>query len=152
MALSLVTYALSRNYTDQKAIDISKDAIEQAVAQANAYTDSVATQIEWHLKKVDVLPPIEEADAHTIYFVPANLVPQYDGYFEYLVMNGQWEAIGRTAVDLSNYFTKQETIDYVATYFNDHQFKIDERTINWEEETNTLSLKTVSEQEILDLF
>ena len=160
MSISLITYSLSKKYTDEKIIKVSEDVIAEAVSRANAYTDTVATQIEWKTKKVNELPPIAQADEHTIYFVPASSAPQYDGYFEYIIIEGEWEVIGRTVVDMSNYFTKQEVMDYVE----DHKYIlpsatgdtlggviIDENTIDLKD-AGKIAIKSVTDQEILDLF
>lgn len=66
-----------------------------------------------HLKRVVIeegnnLPDIENADVDTIYMKLAygsKLVPNI--YEEYMVINGAWEIIGNTTVDLSNYATKE---------------------------------------------
>ena len=66
-----------------------------------------------HLKRVVIeeggnLPDIENADIDTIYMKLAyngSLVP--NSYEEYMVINGAWEIIGNTAVDLSDYATKE---------------------------------------------
>lgn len=66
-----------------------------------------------HLKRVIIeeggnLPDIENADIDTIYMKLAyngRLVP--NSYEEYMVINGAWEIIGNTAVDLSDYATKE---------------------------------------------
>lgn len=62
-----------------------------------------------HLKReiVETLPLESNADADTIYMVKktGGLVDQ-DHYEEYMVINGVWELIGDTYVDLTNYATK----------------------------------------------
>ena len=62
-----------------------------------------------HLKReiVEALPAAEEADVDTIYMLKkvGGLVDQ-DHYEEYMVINGAWELIGDTYVDLTNYATK----------------------------------------------
>lgn len=160
MGLSLITYALSKKYTDLKTSEAMEIAIAEAVAAANAYTDAVATQIEWKKAFVEELPPISEADEHTIYFVPASEQPVSDGYFEYIVANGEWEVIGRTTVDMSNYYTKAEVEEYVAehayemtpaTYSEMGGVIIDENTMNVDG-NGKISLSTVDSQEIMDLF
>lgn len=61
-----------------------------------------------HLKRqiVEALPLESAADVDTIYMVKKSggLVDQ-DHYEEYMVINGAWELIGDTSVDLSNYAT-----------------------------------------------
>ena len=58
-----------------------------------------------HLKReiVIVLPAIEDADADTIYMVQ---VEGKDEYQEYILVEGQFELIGNTAVDLTPYAQK----------------------------------------------
>lgn len=66
-----------------------------------------------HLKRVIIeeggnLPDIENADIDTIYMKLAyngRLAPNI--YEEYMVINGAWEIIGNTSVDLSDYATKE---------------------------------------------
>ena len=61
-----------------------------------------------HLKRTvlgadEELPEVNKADIDTIYMKPyANGVVS-DFYEEYMVINGAWEIIGNTFVDLSNY-------------------------------------------------
>ena len=64
-----------------------------------------------HLNReiVEALPEVETADADTIYMVKKSggLVDR-DHYEEYMVINGAWEMIGDTFVDLTNYATKDD--------------------------------------------
>lgn len=58
---------------------------------------------------VEVLPTIEQADVNTIYMVKRpelSTILTGDVYDEYIVVNGAWEQIGNTKVDLSNYVEK----------------------------------------------
>lgn len=52
---------------------------------------------------VQELPPIAEAEEYTIYLVPSTESSLESVYDEYLVINGAYEKIGTTAVDLTNY-------------------------------------------------
>lgn len=76
-----------------------------------------------HLKRViieagEALPDIEDADVDTIYMKLAYdslLAPNI--YEEYMVINGAWELIGNTNVDLSDYATQEyvdDSIDAIA--------------------------------------
>lgn len=71
-----------------------------------------------HLNReiVETLPAVEEADVDTIYMMKksAGLVGQ-DHYEEYMVINGAWEVIGNTFVDLTNYATKNDVAGEVET-------------------------------------
>ena len=54
--------------------------------------------------------PTENISTSTIYLVPATTPGAENVYDEYIYVNGNWEHIGSTSVDLSDYVTK--------TYFN----------------------------------
>lgn len=162
MALSVVTYALAKKYTDNTVFTISEDVIARAVALSKQYTDTVATQIEWKTKIVVTLPS-EDIDLHTIYFVPAGGNVQDDGYFEYLYINNRWEVIGRTVVDLSNYYTKAEVNELILQYLSDPNnlpkasngslgvVAIDEESLSLNED-GTVRIETISNDAIADLF
>ena len=54
--------------------------------------------------------PTENISTSTIYLVPSTTPGEENIYDEYIYVNGNWEHIGSTSVDLSDYVTK--------TYFN----------------------------------
>lgn len=73
-----------------------------------------------HLKRVilgegEDLPAIESADADTIYMKKADDAAASDVYVEYMVINGIWEIIGKTNVDLADYVQRTELDAYVKT-------------------------------------
>ena len=113
MGLSIVTYALAKKYAKGK-IDA---AVEKALQDAKAYTDSkIAEIINFNIVIVDKLPPLSEADNHTIYFLPRTSPSgEADYYYEYMVIENQWEVIGSTELDLSNYWTIDETKAYIES-------------------------------------
>lgn len=49
--------------------------------------------------------PTEDIDPFTIYFVPAEKTEEGNIYDEFMNVNGSWERIGSTKIDLSNYMT-----------------------------------------------
>lgn len=59
------------------------------------------------MQVVDTLPETGETD--TIYLVKKNHPGEQNLYDEYVYTNGSWEHIGDTSVDLSNYYTKEES-------------------------------------------
>lgn len=65
-----------------------------------------------HLKRevVESLPSVGDADPDTIYLVARGSAGQKDTdiYNEYLLINDKFELIGNTAVDFSDYYTKDE--------------------------------------------
>lgn len=94
-ATTLKGYGIADAYTKAE----TDSAITTAVAKAD------------HLKRaiVDVLPDIADADANTIYMVPSGSTKGEEAYKEYMVINGAWEKIGDSTVDLSDYYTKGQT-------------------------------------------
>lgn len=69
----------------------------------------VMNGINTNFQVVDVLPT-ENISTSTIYLVPSTTPGEENIYDEYIYVNGNWEHIGSTSVDLSDYVTK--------TYFN----------------------------------
>lgn len=66
---------------------------------------------------VDELPT-EDIDPTSIYFVPAENAEEEDGSSikeEYVYINGQWELLGTTQLDLSGYYTAEETNEIFPT-------------------------------------
>lgn len=160
MSLSIVTYALSKKYTDSAVIHAGEEIIDEAVRRSKDYTDYVATSIEWKKEIVETLP--QDPDPHTIYFVPATEHPENDGYFEYMYLEDEhkWEVIGRTVVDMSDYYTKEEVEQYVlehayvlpaATDSTLGGVKVDTGTIELEND-GTISIGTISSEDIDNLF
>lgn len=69
----------------------------------------VMNGINTNFQVVDVLPTTNISTS-TIYLVPSTTPGEENVYDEYIYVNGNWEHIGSTSVDLSDYVTK--------TYFN----------------------------------
>ena len=99
-----------------EALALKADA-ENVYTKKDVYTKTeveayVSGQIgsAGHLKReiVEALPAVESADADTIYMIKKNggLIDQ-DKYEEYMLINGAFEKIGDTYVDLSNYVTNE---------------------------------------------
>lgn len=58
---------------------------------------------------VDELPSEEDGDPKVIYFVPVSGEPEENNVKdEYMLINGKWEKIGTTRIDLSGYWSKEE--------------------------------------------
>lgn len=100
-ATTLSGYGITDAYTKTQ----TDSAISTAVANAP------------HLKRsiVEALPEVGEADANTIYMVGTGEGSQDSVYEEYMLINGGFEKIGSSEVDLTNYATK----DYVDTAESD---------------------------------
>ena len=75
----------------------SEKVVDLKIAAAVASAGTLKREI------VDTLPPIEEADANTIYMVRASTTFPNNHYEEYMVINGAYERIGGTEVNLEDY-------------------------------------------------
>lgn len=98
-ATTLEGYGITDAYT--------KTEVDTAIANAE------------HLKRtiVDALPDIANADTHTIYMVKKTNGSGEQQYDEYMLINGVFEKIGDSTVDLTNYATK-EYVDDLNTDMN----------------------------------
>ena len=115
-ATTLAGYGIADAYTKDEA----NTAIAAAVANAH------------HLKReiVSVLPEVSEANEDTIYMVPDAGSTDTAGsnksvYTEYMLVNGAFERIGTSDVDLGNYFTKDQVTDAKGEAATDAQTKAD---------------------------
>lgn len=105
-ATTLAGYGITDAYTSGQ----TDTKIAEAVANAH------------HLKReiVDTLPDVATANEDTIYMVPDAGDTGAAGsnksvYTEYMLVNGAFERIGTSNVDLSNYFTKEEVTGAIGT-------------------------------------
>ena len=120
MAISIETLALARKYADAVAAAGSKEAldkaIQQAIAESKLYTDDVFSHIvSFKVEIVDSLPETD-IDPHVIYFLKReNPSGEEDFYYEYMYINNFWELIGSTQLDLSPYWTIEQTKAYIAS-------------------------------------
>ena len=83
-----------------------------------------------HLKRsiVAALPDAGEADENTIYMVAKEGEPgEQDGYNEYFVIEGAWEKIGDTVVDLTEYAKTSEVTSAIGAAKTELQTNIDKK-------------------------
>lgn len=116
-------------YTPQKGIDYFT---EEEITQIKNNILSAVNQ--FGIQAVETLPT-ENIDTHIIYFVPKAEAEQQDVYDEYIHINDNWEHIGTTEVDLSNYYNKTEIntkLDNIVS--TSHKNTITSYTITTEEE------------------
>lgn len=92
-ATTIAGYGITDAYTKTEV----DSAITTAVANAE------------HLKRsiVTALPDVADADIHTIYMVEITGGDGNQKYEEFMLINGAFEKIGDSAVDLTNYATKE---------------------------------------------
>ena len=91
-ATTLAGYGIADAYTKEQA----DAAIQTAVAGAH------------HLKRqiVTALPDVTEANEDTIYMVGTGEGSETSNYKEYMLVNGKFELVGDSKVDLTDYATK----------------------------------------------
>ena len=127
----------------------SKEEIDEMISQLK----------QFEAKKVDELP-ITGQIPNCIYFVPKGSGGM-DGCYEYMWIDNRWEFIGSTDVDLSDYWTIEETMQYIEA----HQYILPEATadtlggiklasdgaVTLDEEGN-INIATTSNEDIEALF
>lgn len=87
------------------SVAVSEKVVEEKITTAVASAGTLKREV------VDVLPAPEDADVNTIYMVLTNPESEIDKYNEYMIINGVFEFIGDTQVDLSNYIPVVKTYD-----------------------------------------
>ena len=92
-ATTIAGYGITDAYT--------KTEVDSAIGTAVANAE--------HLKRsiVTTLPEVASADAHTIYMVEITGGDGNQKYEEFMLINGAFEKIGDSAVDLTDYATKE---------------------------------------------
>ena len=106
--------------TDEFKYEITRPSRESYITRQDGYDlfptkSSVTSEISkaignissFSLLPVDALPT-ENIQTNVIYAVPSDDPKEKDVRIEYVYINDDWEAIGNTKIDLSNYYTKAE--------------------------------------------
>lgn len=106
-----VALKADKTYVDDELAKKANAADVYAKGEVDTLVANAVANAE-HLKRilVDELPAVESADVHAIYMVPKEGGSDPDVRDEYMVVNGAWEKIGDTAVNLDGYATE----DYVT--------------------------------------
>jgi hypothetical protein len=73
---------------------------------------------------------VATASENVIYMIPKTAGSDSDGYYEFMKIDGNWEKIGSSDVDLSNYFTKLEVTQSINTAIDNAHTAITETEIN----------------------
>lgn len=92
---------------------IPKDALPSNIATTDDVDSAVKKAVSEapHMKRQiltsETLPDVSSADNLTIYMLPDSSETN-NSYTEYVAVNGKWEKLGGSSVDLSNYYNKSE--------------------------------------------
>ncbi len=131
---------------DFETLEVEKAAInDNEESTVTTFSSAKIMQLidainEFAIALVEELPT-EDIDTHTIYFLPKEQADN-DVYDEYIYINGAWEHIGSTQIDLSGYYTG----DQVEAIKSELQGKIDELNSNlsdiseWKDITGSCNL------------
>lgn len=145
-----VLFLLLNRINEMGGDTYSKEEIDDMISQLK----------QFEAKKVDELP-ITGQIPNCIYFVPKGS-GGLDGCYEYMWIDNKWEFIGSTDVDLSDYWTIEETMQYIEN----HQYVLPEATadtlggiklgsgdgaVSLDEDGNII-IATTSDEDIENLF
>ena len=89
----------------KKSETYTKTEVNQLIAQIPTFSIEIVQQL-----------PTTDISTTTIYLVPKQTAGTLDYYDEFINLDGTtsgWEWLGKTEIDLSNYYTKAETEAYV---------------------------------------
>lgn len=93
-----------------------KDLWNAILEDAKEYAKSLFEGVtSFKLKKVDTLPT-EDIESLVIYLIPNGDSDTENCYDEYMYINGSWETIGSTRIDLTPYILKEEVYDLLEKY------------------------------------
>lgn len=85
-------------FTEEEIANITQDIL----VDVNSFDITIVNEL-----------PIENIRTKVIYFVLSTEAKEQDVYDEYIYINNQWEHIGSTKVDLTDYYEKEETDEIV---------------------------------------
>lgn len=108
IATALVGYAKSDGVTEEINAKIT-EALVEYVTQAemdSAIAEAISKASEITISVVDALP--EQGQEKVIYFVPSKTSFEKNVKDEYMWIDGKYELIGSTAIDLANYWSKDD--------------------------------------------
>lgn len=110
----------------QAALDKKANASDVYTKEQTDSAISTAVANAEHLKRsiVNALPEVSEADTHTIYMVAKKSGTGDQKYDEYMLINGAFEKIGDSAVDLTDYATKTEVATAKSEAISDAEGKL----------------------------
>lgn len=97
---------------DKKVLALLLSSLNSGDSYTKEEIDEMISQLkQFESEKVDELP-ITGQKPNCIYFVPKGSSGM-DGCYEYMWIDNKWEFVGSTDIDLSDYWTIEETMQYI---------------------------------------
>lgn len=100
----------------------TKSQTDTAIAAAVVNSSHLKRQI---LKEGEKLEDISNPDTNTIYMVRKHAFSTGDIYEEYMYIDGEFELIGNSFVNLSDYYTKNEVISLFESNYQEILLQVD---------------------------
>lgn len=97
---------------DKKTLALLLSQISETESYSKDEIDSMIAQLRTFEMEVVNTLPVTDIKTNCIYFVPRG-PSGLDAYYEYIYVNNKWEFVGSTDVDLSNYWTIDQTKAYI---------------------------------------
>lgn len=100
------------DFTNKEYVD---EAIENSLSQITSFKYEVVENL-----------PIQDISTSTIYLKLSEKSENENVYDEFIYVNNSWELIGTTKIDLSNYYTKEESDNILDDTLGDIDMILDE--------------------------
>lgn len=89
-----------------RAIESALENYMTSEEVSKAITDAIGDSMSIRIEVVDDFP--EDPETRVIYFLPSSSPSEKNTMEEWMYVNGNWEKIGSTKIDLSGYWAKDE--------------------------------------------
>ena len=136
--------SLTNDFTDHKEDTVihvtqdDKDLWNATLKNAKDYAKELFDKLHsFEIVKCQELPT-EDINDHAVYFLQIS-PEEHDLFEEYMYINGEWELIGNTRIDLSDYVTKsmlQSTVDTLNQLITTKENLLNKNLIDLEEKHN----------------
>lgn len=122
-----------------KSDTYTKDEVQQLLSSISSLKLEVVTNL-----------PTTNISSNTIYLKSLDSTKENNIYEEYIYINGKWETIGTTAVDLTNYALKEDIPTKISELEQDVELGVSEEDVmdiieNNAESTTTLDVEEATE-------
>lgn len=132
MSINSEVDRIKRNISDAYTAGNAKGATLPTVRNSANLADMIGTISALSYEVVQD-KPVEHIKSNVIYLVPKSQAETDNRYDEWLYVNGSWELIGSTEVDLSEYARKSELPTKVSDLTNDSGFLTQHQDISGKE-------------------